>query len=263
METIECWKNIPDYPNYEVSDLGQVRSKLTNNILKPEVRSGYLGLQIRNKDGSKKFNIHQLVALAFIGDCPSGYFINHKDGVKTNNKLTNLEYVSPSGNSKHAVETNLQPVKKVLVYSKTTNKIINIYKTSKEASEYLGIHINNIRTLCREGELGCIKGNKDIYLKYENDKYLMRETEIPGGMWKNLIISDSYEVSTKGQVRNRLTKKILKQKTCSDGYKKVNLYIEGVPKTFRVHRLIAETFLTNVEGKKSLITWIQTDLIMT
>lgn len=76
----------------------------TTRILKPALRrDGYrfVTLSIDNQHFHK--TIHSMVAEAFIGARPKGYHVNHKDGNKTNNKIDNLEYVTPSGNVRHSL----------------------------------------------------------------------------------------------------------------------------------------------------------------
>lgn len=51
--------------------------------------------------------IHVLVTVAFLGDCPNGKEVNHKNGDKSDNRLTNLEYVTHSENMKHAFASGL------------------------------------------------------------------------------------------------------------------------------------------------------------
>lgn len=72
-------------------------------------KNGYEMHTYSSKEGTKNFYTHILVAKHFIGVRPDGYEVNHKDGVKTNNDYTNLEYTSKSGNISHAVKTGLKP----------------------------------------------------------------------------------------------------------------------------------------------------------
>jgi hypothetical protein len=95
---------------YEVSDRGRVRRTDTTRIKRPTPdRKGYLRVFLYH-DGRKRTRfVHQLVLRAFVGPCPLGQEANHRDGVKSNNRLANLEYVTPSENNQHAWDTGLMP----------------------------------------------------------------------------------------------------------------------------------------------------------
>lgn len=106
----EQWRDIPGYEGlYQISDLGSVKSlpapgkgrKNTGRILKPAHVAGYFYVNLC-KNGSKRFSIHALVALVFIGERPQDYDVNHKNGDKTDNRLINLEYVTRSDNIQHS-----------------------------------------------------------------------------------------------------------------------------------------------------------------
>lgn len=95
---MEQWKPIPEKPEYQVSDLGRVRG-LKGQILRTKLLGrGYEGLSL----GRYCYRyVHRLVAGAFIGEIASGMVVNHKNGVKTDNRLENLEVVSYSENLLH------------------------------------------------------------------------------------------------------------------------------------------------------------------
>ncbi|CAL6031028.1 HNH_endonuclease [Hexamita inflata] len=101
-ELIEEYRDISGYPNYEVSNFGQVRNKSTGRILKQYDRgTGYLAVGLQLNKIEKKHNIHQLVGKAFIEN-PNNYSqIDHCDGVKSNNNVQNLRWVSRSDNCKN------------------------------------------------------------------------------------------------------------------------------------------------------------------
>lgn len=107
------WKKITGYETrYEVSDAGAVRSLRKNppRTLKPVNHgAGYLAVNLYRGTtiSARKRYIHDLVAEAFIGPKPSGMTVNHKDGVKTNNVVSNLEYLTLSDNLRHAHRTGL------------------------------------------------------------------------------------------------------------------------------------------------------------
>lgn len=116
----ERWKEIKDYEGkYEVSDFGRIRSLsrslptnynqvIPERILKPVFHTlGYCSVLLQVDGLVKRANIHRLVALAFIPNPENKPQVNHKDGNKANNQVSNLEWVTHRENMKHAYDTGL------------------------------------------------------------------------------------------------------------------------------------------------------------
>ncbi len=102
------WKPIPCLLGYyEASSLGEMRNALTKRILKIGFWGDYLYARAGGYGLSKTWGVHRFVAEAFLGSCPEGMEVNHKDGCKTNNCADNLEYVTPRGNIVHAFRMGL------------------------------------------------------------------------------------------------------------------------------------------------------------
>lgn len=105
------WRAIPGHEgHYAVSDAGEVMSMNFKGsglpgVLRPSFCRGYHTVEIGE---DKRYTVHRLVAAAFIGPRPSGLQINHKNGIKADNRLENLEYCTQSENMKHAFATGLQ-----------------------------------------------------------------------------------------------------------------------------------------------------------
>lgn len=119
------------YENYEVSNMGRVRStqhfrrkisrvgkehlaQYQGKILKTfKNQKGYesVRLSIYGDGTSLTQTVHKLVMLSFKGPRPEGYQINHINGIKTDNKLENLEWATQSGNMKHAYKLGLKSMK--------------------------------------------------------------------------------------------------------------------------------------------------------
>lgn len=104
----KMWKSIPEFPNYEASDSGEIRKHINDcswsagKVLKPSTHSGgYLCVILRKNKKSYCRTVHNLVAQAFFGKRPNGYHINHKNFNKKDNSIQNLEYCTPSENSWH------------------------------------------------------------------------------------------------------------------------------------------------------------------
>jgi hypothetical protein len=93
----ETWRPIPGYEGiYAVSDRGSVRRELSRGrageFLKPVIRNGYPCVLLSAHGTHRWYDIHVLVAAAFIGPIPSGYQVNQIDGIKTHNWPSNLEF---------------------------------------------------------------------------------------------------------------------------------------------------------------------------
>lgn len=111
---MEIWKKTHLSDDYEVSNLGRVKSlkKGSEKILRiGKNTKGYNHLVLSLSGKQKCITIHRLVCEAFIEN-PNNYKqINHKDGVKTNNNVKNLEWCNNSINQKHACKNGLQNTK--------------------------------------------------------------------------------------------------------------------------------------------------------
>lgn len=96
---------------FEVSRDGRVRNRFNERELTLTLLNGYPGFATRKtrKGKAYAYKVHHLVVRAFVGPRPSTkHVVNHKDGVKTNNHASNLEWVTYSENSRHAIRLGLQ-----------------------------------------------------------------------------------------------------------------------------------------------------------
>ena len=102
--TQENWLPVVGYEGlYEVSDLGRVRSLRSGHLLKMATNRGYPRVGL-NKDGNARaVRVHILVAAAFIGPRPDGQEVCHANGVKTDNRVTNLRYDTHAENNRDIV----------------------------------------------------------------------------------------------------------------------------------------------------------------
>ncbi len=152
------WKAVKDYEGfYEVSDEGEVRSlsrvylklnrwgQLANYTMKGRVlkhwkdAGGYTVIYLCNKSKEQRVavNIHRLVATAFIANPDNLSDVNHKDGVKNNNHVDNLEWMNRSDNNKHAVMNGKIASNEVYAYN-LDGTFYGEFFNSRIAAEHFG-----------------------------------------------------------------------------------------------------------------------------
>ena len=175
-------KPIPFNPAYLVSDSGQIFSTVTNKYLKLHCgAAGYPLISLPNGKGKKRLHtVHSIVAGVFIGRRPPNHEINHKDGCKTNNHVSNLEYVIPSDNIRHAFETGLATTTSNTIYDSIddiVDKLLTDPTTSwKSVAEEYGYKYSSgmrkliIRDLKRNGRTSDIDSLNECMKKRNLDK---------------------------------------------------------------------------------------------
>jgi len=110
----EIWKSIKGYPGYLVSDHGRIKSIKfgKEKILKQRInRNGYSRVTLSNNGKIETKDVHRLVLEAFVGNPGGKLECNHRNGIKSDNRLSNLEWVTRSENIIHAYETGLRNTK--------------------------------------------------------------------------------------------------------------------------------------------------------
>lgn len=171
METEEVWKDIKGYEgHYQVSDCGRVKSlarivekrngyfgNKKENFLKPSKnRKGYLNVKLCKKtDGiyiEKSVLIHRLIANEFLENPLNKPQVNHKNGIKDDNRADNLEWATGSENVIHSLENKLKIPQKGSEHgmSKLTEKevleirTIGRTKTLKEVAKIYNVDMSLI-----------------------------------------------------------------------------------------------------------------------
>ena len=152
----EEWLPITDYPGYEISNLGRVKSysKSTAQMLRQGVTpKGYTMVSLGNMSGRKSFKVHRLTGVMFIPNHNGYKELNHIDSDKTNNAASNLEWCSRSYNMRHMLKEQgpghrlgMSNPKAVILM----HKDYGTFYTIREAAELHGCTESNMSFMVNE-----------------------------------------------------------------------------------------------------------------
>ena len=126
------------YTRYEVSNQGRVRNARTGLVLRPRKSAhGYRKVSLCYQGKPKECYIHILVATAFVEGWREGLQVNHKNGVKTDNRAENLEWVTASENQRHASDVLLLDVKPVALLDER-GRLQYLFNSASACSRMMG-----------------------------------------------------------------------------------------------------------------------------
>jgi hypothetical protein len=195
----EIWKAVVGYENYyEISDLGNVRSleriityetktKLGKVIIRNDIKKAKnLGIRLGNvgyyitdfqvNSIKQTVTIHRLLAEAFIPNPENKATVNHKDGIKTNIAISNLEWATFSENNKHAVDNGLRespwtgkfgadnPKSKPVIQLDKMGNVLNRFDNARDAQVKTGASYKHISSCC----LGKRMSTGGYHWKFDN-----------------------------------------------------------------------------------------------
>lgn len=167
---MEIWQNINGFEGlYKISTAGRIKSLgnglSTNSETKKEriiktnfSKTGYEKVKLFKNGVRYYFSVHRLVAITFLDNGSNLREVNHKDGNKSNNNVSNLEWVSSSENQKHAFRLGLQKSKigsnnkqskKVAQYDLDGN-LIRVFDCIKQVKRELGFNSYGIIKCCKK-----------------------------------------------------------------------------------------------------------------
>jgi len=149
----EIWKTIDGYPDYIISNLGRVYSNRRNRMLKISLdQDGYPRVNLSHNNYWVNKSIHRLVAFAFVPGYFEGAVVNHKDGIKSNCKDSNLEWITQGDNIRHAADVGLTPRRIRIIETGDTFMYIS------SCAKHIGGNPDSI--------LKCLNGTRQSYKGY-------------------------------------------------------------------------------------------------
>lgn len=255
---MEEWREIQEFPNYSISNLGNVMNNKTNRPMKLSIKCGYYHVSLTNKDCRKGCKVHRLVALAFIQNLENKTDVNHIDKNKLNNNVSNLNWMTRKENNQHKSNG--------LVYTSNKNKpiirmnvdedILQIYNSIEDAG--IWAFENKLTKTSHNGRnaIGnCVNGLSNTAYRFkwkyldnslENEEW--REINLKKIFGEEILIDKKYYVSNLGRFKNSYGQIMENYKTNDNGYIRVYIY----RRTFLLHRLVAFAFLENPENKETV-----------
>lgn len=254
---MEDWKTIAEFPNYDVSSLGNIRNNKTGKPLKICVKAGYYHVGLVNDKNKKTPKVHRLVALAFIENPENKLEVNHKDKNKLNNSLSNLEWMTRRENNIHrceGVKITCNKNKVVLRMDPSTDEILEKYNSIELAGIWA---CNNGYTKTihngRNSIGNCLSGLSKIAYKFKWE-YDNKNCDLDNEIWKQVVLENvdtsdkRYYVSNLGRFKNSSGIIMDNYKVNENGYIRVYIY----NKTYALHRLIALAFVENIDNKEQV-----------
>lgn len=148
-------KAIPGFPNYSITEDGNVWSHNYNRWIKGHKNwAGYIRITLSKNGKAKPYSAHRLVALTYIENKENKEYINHKNGVKHDNRVSNLEWVSPKENTVHSWKNGFSKVSINTINAtvERNSKIVLdtqtgvFYSSVREAAKLLSYNENTLRS---------------------------------------------------------------------------------------------------------------------
>jgi hypothetical protein len=155
----EIWKDVPGFEGYyQVSNLGNIFSLINNRKMKITInKRGYCQTMFCGNVKKKNIRVHIIVAKAFIPNTKNKPAVNHINGIRHDNRIENLEWVTNKENIAHAIKTGLLDFSKIKYRNGKERKVIKIstgemYNSLKECAKANNINIKTFSNKIAKNE---------------------------------------------------------------------------------------------------------------
>ena len=259
----ENWRQIEGCSDYQVSNLGRIRScrKKHNEwrLITPGLTNdGYECVNIRTDNGKRKtFSVHRLVAKAFVSGYSDGLQVNHKDENTRNNCASNLEWITQRENNIYgtAIERRMRTVVRRMVIQMTMNgEPIARYYGPCDAARAVGICHSGIYAACngKQKKAGGYrwkwdeKRESDFPAKKTNLQKSYKFESLDGEEWRDVVGYEGlYKISSCGRIRSLkvAVNGGLMRPALANGCLAILLVKEGKKRGFTIASLVARSFV--------------------
>lgn len=149
----EEWREVVGYPNYLVSNYGEIFSVDQDRKLTPTVMSGYYRVPLTDWSGTRRVYLHQLVATAFFPSFRDGTRVKHINGNNLDNSVSNLLPLSYVDADTNRTLRHMPWGKRILVV-----ELQMIFRTARDCANYIGGDYSSI--------YACLRGDRNRHMGY-------------------------------------------------------------------------------------------------
>lgn len=161
------WKILKENENYSINKKGEIKNNITKKILSPSINkdSGYYQIDLWKNNKSKKYTLHRLIASNFIPNLEGKPTIDHIDGNRLNNDISNLRWATYSEQNSRFNTFGVRS-EKIKVININGEELI--FNRIKDVAKYFNCNISNISQMLKKGTFGKrgkTRNYKFIYMK--------------------------------------------------------------------------------------------------
>lgn len=161
------WKILKENENYSINEKGEIKNNITKKILRPSINkdSGYYQIDLWKDNKSRKYTLHRLVASNFIPNLENKPTVDHIDGNRLNNDISNLRWATYSEQNSRFNTFGVRS-EKIKVININGEELI--FNRIKDVAKYFNCNISNISEMLKKGTFGKrgkTRNYKFIYMK--------------------------------------------------------------------------------------------------